>query len=292
VTAGRTLEGELDISLGIGGGHMLRHRLEGLRGEVLNGDRFPLRIPGREQAAAEQTAAGAVHVLFPTEFLPALDLLDRGLVTRFRIRDAAPSGATAPPSNSNMRGSESGTVALGQQQTEEDAATIPTTAAMGADAEMADADAGDQHTTPGAEEDEEEEGGGLHQANSDAWAVYYVRSAQQQRSSRYSASVDTTTSYEVRLRAWNCSCPAFAFAAFPAGARDWDWDWDRGLGLGDADGGGWRFGGLSGGKGAPPVCKHLLACVLVERCELFEGYVQEREVSVEEAVGWAAGWGD
>jgi hypothetical protein len=45
--------------------------------------------------------------------------------------------------------------------------------------------------------------------------VYYVRSAQR-RTSRYGTSVDATSSYEVRLRAWNCSCPAFAFAAFPA----------------------------------------------------------------------------
>jgi len=55
--------------------------------------------------------------------------------------------------------------------------------------------------------------------------------------------------------------------------------------------GSWEFGGLSRGAGAAPVCKHLLACVLVERCEVFAGCVDEREVSVEELAGWAAGWG-
>ena len=55
----------------------------------------------------------------------------------------------------------------------------------------------------------------------------------------------------------------------------------------------WIFGGISLGDGMPPVCKHLLACVLAERCKgLFGGFVEERDVSVEEAAGWAAGWGD
>lgn len=54
---------------------------------------------------------------------------------------------------------------------------------------------------------------------------------------------------------------------------------------------GWRFGGLTLG-GDRPVCKHLLACVLVEHCKPFESFVDEREVSIEELAGWAAGWGD
>lgn len=56
----------------------------------------------------------------------------------------------------------------------------------------------------------------------------------------------------------------------------------------------WVFGGMSLGEdGVPPVCKHLLACVLVDRCKgLFGACVEERRVSVEEAAGWAAGWGD
>jgi hypothetical protein len=53
----------------------------------------------------------------------------------------------------------------------------------------------------------------------------------------------------------------------------------------------WKFGGLTLG-GDIPVCKHLLACVLVEYCDLFAGFVEEREVSVEELAGWAAGWAD
>lgn len=59
----------------------------------------------------------------------------------------------------------------------------------------------------------------------------------------------------------------------------------------------WRFGGASldtegMGTGMPPVCKHLLACVLVDRCDLFAAFAEEREIGEEEAAGWAAGWGD
>lgn len=128
--------------------------------------------------------------------------------------------------------------------------------------------------------------------------IYYVRSAQQ-RASRYSTSVDTTTSYEVRLTAWNCSCPAFAFAAFPSALPepvppevDESWDGEMDLGKDGAYLEDWSFGGVSLGTGTPPVCKHLLACVLIERCEMFKDFVEERDVSVEEAAGWAAGWGD
>lgn len=123
--------------------------------------------------------------------------------------------------------------------------------------------------------------------------VYYVRSAQR-RTSRYGTSVDATSSYEVRLRAWNCSCPAFAFAAFPASVVGTEGEAEAAL---DEEqerdtGAGWKFGGVGLGGGTPPVCKHLLACVLGEWCELFKGFIEERDVSVEEAAGWAAGWGD
>jgi hypothetical protein len=52
----------------------------------------------------------------------------------------------------------------------------------------------------------------------------------------------------------------------------------------------WHFGGLSRGEGMP-MCKHLLACVMVERWREFGDGVEERRVSVEELAGWGAGWG-
>jgi hypothetical protein len=119
----------------------------------------------------------------------------------------------------------------------------------------------------------------------------------------------------VRLKAWNCSCPAFAFAALPVdaaenGNRDGgfaeDEDDDVGYGLsgnrsnattatathdGEDEIAWLGFGGLTRGKDVP-VCKHLLACVVAERCQGFEQLVEEKEVGVEEVAGWAAGWGD
>ena len=53
----------------------------------------------------------------------------------------------------------------------------------------------------------------------------------------------------------------------------------------------WSFGGLTLGSDMP-VCKHLLACVLVKYCSIFSSFVEERDVSIDELAGWAAGWGD
>ncbi|KAG7010170.1 mitochondrial GTP/GDP carrier protein 1 [Physcia stellaris] len=52
----------------------------------------------------------------------------------------------------------------------------------------------------------------------------------------------------------------------------------------------WKFGGVTLGEDVP-VCKHLLACVLAERVEGLGNYVEERIVGREELAGWAAGWG-
>lgn len=93
--------------------------------------------------------------------------------------------------------------------------------------------------------------------------------------------------YEVRLRGWNCTCPAFVFASF-ASLEDNDAvnDEDNSVHAGKF------IGGLMIGEGRDvPVCKHLLACLLVERGGGFEGFVEEREVGEDELAGWAAGWG-
>ncbi|KAF2711218.1 hypothetical protein K504DRAFT_245115 [Pleomassaria siparia CBS 279.74] len=220
-----------------------------------------------------------LHVLFPNELLPALDLLDRRLVMRFRIRDHLDEDTDEEMLDWNAPISEPAFTSSNAPKEEEEE---------------------EEHTpqAPTTTEDAKEK-------DRDKDTVYYVRSAQQQqqqqRSSRFSASYDSTTTYEVRLLAWNCSCPAFAFAAFPAvysdpSTRD---EGDEGGGkegrrgvTGRGRNGEWCFGGLSLGSATPPVCKHLLACVLVERCRLFGGLVEEKLVNVDEAAGWAAGWGD
>ena len=102
----------------------------------------------------------------------------------------------------------------------------------------------------------------------------------------------TGTNYEVRLQAWNCTCPAFAFAAF--GPQDEDARAD--VGKGDdseckdvttkAS-----FGGLALGRGEVPICKHLLACCLVEMGKGLRDLAIQKMVGREEMAGWAAGWG-
>ncbi|KAF2243330.1 hypothetical protein BU26DRAFT_116006 [Trematosphaeria pertusa] len=260
-----------------------------------------------------------LHVLFPNELLPALDLLDRRLVTRFRIRrEPKDTGEEAAPQNattvSRSPGHKEGTAAqLGANEIarlkEASAHNLTVTRAAGqmhsADATMRGvesfvpytADMTDVPRSTAEEGRHSSEGGDVAAQQSQSDVVYYVRSAQQ-KSSRYSTSYDSTTSYEVRLTAWNCSCPAFAFAAFPSVHPEpptptYDEAAELSGSKKSTDDAEWIFGAMSLGEGTPPVCKHLLACVLVERCSgLFGEFVEEKEVSVEEAAGWAAGWGD
>lgn len=192
-----------------------------------------------------------LHTLFPTDLLPALDLLDRGLVTRFVLTSASDNNAEQQASN------------------------------------LADEVQNQNQTHEQDSQDRKRK----------QTAAYYVRTAQQQKNSSRSrsqanAAVQGTTSYEVHLTAWNCSCPAFAFAAFPADLPSEEANGSVGMGDESDDGEtGWRFGGLTRGDGVP-ACKHLLACVIAEHCGGFEALVEEKEVSVNEIAGWAAGWGD
>ena len=284
----------------------------------------------------------ALHVLFPNEFLPALDLLDRRLVTRFRIRDnlvddareLVPHTGKAIESGFGAEATVRGQLADNEVETlrvDEDVKIAqrgepptdgPTISRADgpiytSDLEMLDAvplksgtdeppsvprnDEEEIDTTQGQVASTQEE---KRERND---TVYYVRSAQQ-RSSRFSTSYDATTSYEVRLTAWNCSCPAFAFAAFPSAipissvpgqsqiphSEDEEgvvWPVGQETGEGGDGEEEWTFGGVSLGT-TTPVCKHLLACVLVERVGMFGNHVEEEDVSWEEAAGWAAGWGD
>ena len=228
-----------------------------------------------------------LHVLFPNELLPALDVLDRGLVTRFIVDYN---------SETRLEGTEQPTEGQGHQEDEETGTGEP------------HAGAADDATTRLRIEPQDR--------------VYYVRSSQPVRGSRYSNFGHESggagdgesgragggiglggTSYEVRLTAWNCSCPAFAFSAFGGTAVDSE-DQEQGPvndgEMEDEQGQGddwmddseleWRFGGVMRGK-TVLVCKHLLACVLVERWGALEKHVEVRTVGKAEMAGWAAGWG-
>ena len=193
------------------------------------------------------------HVLYPNEFLSALDLLDRHLLTRVVV--------VRRTENADQR---------------RESAAEPTTASVTSVennnvASMAVAGNQKPHrNTP----------------------LYFVRSAQQPRKFGAGRTYDPlATHYEVRPAAWNCSCPALVFAAFPSGigiAGSTPSDLQE-----EGNDEGRRFGGLSrSAHGMPPACKHLLACVLAEQCDVFKGFVEQKEISAEELAGWCAGWGD
>ncbi|KAF3766248.1 hypothetical protein M406DRAFT_339506 [Cryphonectria parasitica EP155] len=202
-----------------------------------------------------------LHVLFPSLLLPALDLLDRGLVTRL-LHHHLPLDRHA----------------VGQQAAHSSRYSRP----------------------------------------SPPPSVYVVRSAQKKAFRRGLSSEGEAVSgqgvYLVHTAAWSCTCAAFAFSAFlPAaghgshhhhqspsvrplpsvGRADGVATVDAAGQLGDGDTlDSCGFGGLSlegtedDGGGMPPCCKHLLACVLAEKCHaLFGRHVNVRTVGREEMAG-------
>ncbi|KAG0125127.1 hypothetical protein HOY82DRAFT_673230 [Tuber indicum] len=114
-------------------------------------------------------------------------------------------------------------------------------------------------------------------------SVHYVKSTQSLSRGKFSAAGPV---YEVRTKAWSCSCSGFAFVAF-GGLGIREGDGQEGEGEGEEGEDGWSWGGKIRG-GSPPVCKHLVACVLAERCsEMLGGYVIEKRVGLEELVEMA-----
>jgi hypothetical protein len=175
-----------------------------------------------------KSALLTLHFLFPHELVPALDLLDRKLVTRLVVSSS--------------------------QKTEQ--------------------------------ENE----------------IYYVQSAsatasRPSKSSRHHMS--TTTAYEVRLSAWNCSCPAFAYSAFGKGFQatmNLDGDQNTCRDHEELEGAASRIGlggVLTQAEAGVPICKHILAAFLGAAAPvIFGNGVCTREVDEVEAAGWAGGWGD
>ncbi|KAI0429026.1 hypothetical protein F5Y09DRAFT_271884 [Xylaria sp. FL1042] len=216
-----------------------------------------------------------LHVLYPSTLLPALDLLDRRLVTRVILnRDIAPHPA-------HVQTEHTLTIKSNQETS---------------------AGEGDSHTTSEKQED------------SKPPPLYHlVRSAQPQSHRRQHSTSTGGQVYVVRLESWNCTCAAFAFSAFPPlsspfssslpgqamsgypvfpAATEGDiepQDIDISSGSENAART-WEFGGLSAdgrdGAGGVACCKHLLACVLAEKWDAVLGrYVEERLVGREEGAG-------
>ncbi len=266
-----------------------------------------------------------LYFIFPLELIPALDLLDRGLVTRMVIKPERTTSAATEASvhEDYQRSPHASTTALANAPDAQIAST----------GEDSNREAGPEPEPPSEPQTEK----------STENEVFYIQSASSQstasttrhRHFRRHHSGNTSTTYEVRLAAWNCTCPAFAFSAFSraldlnpeddmgstyAHRSDFEAADDHDDSLGNRDHsqsqGGvdvkWRFGGslihtpseseskpeLEFNKGAPvpvpvPVCKHILAALLGQQIPgLFGSGVQVRTVSPDEGAGWAGGWGD
>ncbi|EEU42332.1 uncharacterized protein NECHADRAFT_93410 [Fusarium vanettenii 77-13-4] len=159
-----------------------------------------------------------LHVLFPNLLLPALDLLDRGLVTRLVRKYSAA-----------------------------------------------------QDEQPGG--DGEPVSGDLNASSKPNDDIFIVRSLASTLTRRTRDFTLSSKRYVVHLNAWNCSCASFTFDAFPshpAPATE-------------------QMECLNPSGDVPPCCKHLLACLLVDKWPAILGqYVEEREISREEMAGIVA----
>ncbi|KAI1187695.1 hypothetical protein F5B17DRAFT_304787 [Nemania serpens] len=221
-----------------------------------------------------------LHVLYPSTLLPALDLLDRRLVTRvIQTLDTTQQ-------DTNIQTDQAPEIPSHQ----------PT-----AQAETKDGQPGEAKPPPLL----------FHLVRS-AQPPSHRRHHQPQAPSSTSGQT-----YIVRLASWNCTCAAFAFSAFPplptfsstlsstpASASGYRISFALTSASGDAAepqdtnavetdetaDESWEFGGLSAdgrdGAAGVPCCKHLLACVLAERWGAVLGaYVEEHRVSKEEGAG-------
>ncbi|KXH33200.1 hypothetical protein CSIM01_07632 [Colletotrichum simmondsii] len=242
-----------------------------------------------------------LHVLFPSLVLPALDLLDRNLVTR-----VVPE-ATTPPSAGLGRG---------HGHRERNNPTNPAPAACQHQPSINPNDAASEAVADGQGSPPPPPPPRLQPATNQppaaAAAFHLVRSVASTMTRRHHAvatSASASTTYLVHLDAWNCSCANFAYEAFPAvsatsgssgGGRDVDPDLVI-LGADEVENDGdddnseasdWQFGGLSldgVDDGGVPCCKHLLACLLSEQwADTLGKYVTERRVNREEMAGLVA----
>ncbi|EXJ93286.1 hypothetical protein A1O1_01678 [Capronia coronata CBS 617.96] len=223
-----------------------------------------------------------LHVLFPHELLPALDILDRGLVNRLTVRRDGDVHEQRPPKLGEP-GSSTGL-------------EVKTDLRHATDA---------YH---GCEVYYVQSSSAVTSRSNTYSRVGRSRAI---GSSGYSSrKLDaSTTFYEVRLDSWNCSCPAFSVSAFQGLNIDRDEHemndsrMDRARDISrspkatpaSVESAGWMFGGMATNtcSGSMPSCKHILAAVLAKSApELFNSGMCVRLVSREELAAWGGGWGE
>ncbi|KAL4815939.1 hypothetical protein BDW67DRAFT_163420 [Aspergillus spinulosporus] len=244
-----------------------------------------------------------LHCIFPNEFLLALDILDRGLVRRVRSHACSQhhtSTGTEDGEDEDKRTSETQAQFKDSNQvTKEDFFFVTSASTIS--------------STPKPPFTASQHPGGDH------------HQAQRQRQAWQEKG------YEVRLQAWNCTCPFFTISAFrdmalepsssssssdqtvsadgdgnekatqhPAGHESFSASASAGADTVDTNAyaAAYSFGGTLPlhQESAPPVCKHILACLLAALCPglgVNGGNEEDRFVTLdrEEIAALCAGWG-
>lgn len=298
--------------------------------------------PNLNPLSARQDVRGivvALEYLVPGGVTAALNVLDKGLVTRYSLRAEGKTESEeesagekveqiaegelntgekpgGPAVDREIPGSLTGSDSEMDETVEVPAAEreIPGTP-NGSDSEISDFVSEQEDPKP----DESAPSGGQpvptqeepkpcgEAPKSDEKYAYYVRSEQPPSSKWSKKPPRPTPTYSVRPTAWFCTCSTFLYAAFAVApgpvatsrypdvternkkarkrweAEEFSRVWDM------MEKHGWVWGGRMLGIHAPPVCKHLLACVLAENCgDLFMPFVNRVELDLEELVGMSA----
>ncbi|KAL1891101.1 hypothetical protein Cpir12675_005109 [Ceratocystis pirilliformis] len=219
-------------------------------------------------AQARRSLLSTLHVIFPSLLLPALDLIDRGFVVRIPVK-TMPTAAEAEA----IIVAETTAATAAQTQ----AKRLPGFLVYSA-------------TTP-----------------STHFHGHRKRASTAASLSGTMASIGGKV-HLVSLTAWNCSCPSFAYDSFAShyhsNRNDGDEESKQEY-VGEKSGNGGQYGQNSVGHGArvpgervsgdvfggltressPPCCKHILACLLAERCNLTDEEMPERTLTREQLAG-------
>lgn len=249
------------------------------------------------QAANLKPLMLTLHCIFPNEFLLALDILDRGLVRRVRSHACSQQNTSTgieDGKDEDEHATENQTQLLDSSQTTKEDFFFVTSASTISSTPKPPS----QHS-------------GDHQE------------AQRQRQAWQEKG------YEIRLQAWNCTCPFFTISAFrdmipepssPSSSSDqtvsadgdgnekathnrvgyenFSADASTDTVYTNAYADAYSFGGTLPlhQESAPPVCKHILACLLAALCPGLGVNGRDEEgrfvtLDKEEIAALCAGWG-
>ncbi|KAK4698008.1 hypothetical protein P7C71_g156, partial [Lecanoromycetidae sp. Uapishka_2] len=206
----------------------------------------------------------ALHALFPSLLLPALDLLDRRLITRFTLSDKSIYNETEDAGELDAGRVRSGTEDESQRQRVvyyvKSNSQISRSSRYGKHGEAPEVN---------------------YEVRTQAWNCSCAAFA--------FAAFNTSAALAPVYRKYESyegyeNLAEDADDAEMLDAPEKDENFDNGVR------GQWRWGGLTLLEEAP-LCKHLLACVLSERWSVAGTMIEETKAEKEEMAGWAAGWG-